>query len=255
VATASSAATESKLPVVWSPKLDAADDIEGGATDLDPDTLVTSNEEAAAEDAAPEPAAAAAAPPPPRTRRFALLAATLALAAGLGSFIGAMTASGIGRLLPPQTAVLSHNAEDSAVTKAMQAQLTALSNLKVALDSAARQTTTQFAALGDRLDRVEHAQADATARLSKLDAAPETTGSIASSTAVATEPKLTDRILQDWVVQDVRGDRALVESRFGGMFDVGVGSVLPGVGRVDGVKRQDGEWVVVTARGVITSGR
>jgi hypothetical protein len=28
---------------------------------------------------------------------------------------------------------------------------------------------------------------------------------------------------------------------------------LPGVGRVEGIKRQDGQWVVVTARGLITS--
>jgi hypothetical protein len=60
--------------------------------------------------------------------------------------------------------------------------------------------------------------------------------------------------LQDWIVQAVRGDRALIESRNGGIFDVGVGSVLPGIGRVEGVKRQDGQWIVVTARGLITSG-
>jgi hypothetical protein len=33
------------------------------------------------------------------------------------------------------------------------------------------------------------------------------------------------------------------------------GSVLPGAGHVDAVKRQDGQWVVVTARGLITGGR
>lgn len=253
--TAAGAGTESRLPVVWSPKLDAAADIETGSAEVDADNPAAPNEEAATAAAASEQAGATAASPP-RTRRFALLAATLALAAGLGSFVGALTASGIGRLLlPPETAILSNNTEDGAVTKALQAQLAALSNLKAALDGAARNTTTQLAALGDRLDRVEHAQADATARLSKLDAAPETTGSIGSSTATAAEPKLTDRILQDWMLHDVRGDRALVESRYGGLFDVGVGSVLPGVGRVDGVKRQDGEWVVVTARGLITSGR
>jgi hypothetical protein len=71
----------------------------------------------------------------------------------------------------------------------------------------------------------------------------------------AEQPKLTDRILQDWIVQDVQNGRALVESRSGGVFDVGAGSVLPGVGRVDAVKRQDGQWLVLTARGTITSGR
>jgi hypothetical protein len=46
-----------------------------------------------------------------------------------------------------------------------------------------------------------------------------------------------------------------VLSRFGGVFDVSSGSVLPGLGRVETVKREDGQWVVVTARGTITSGR
>jgi hypothetical protein len=37
------------------------------------------------------------------------------------------------------------------------------------------------------------------------------------------------------------------------MFDIATGSVLPGLGRVESVKRQDGQWVVVTAHGVIFS--
>jgi hypothetical protein len=91
--------------------------------------------------------------------------------------------------------------------------------------------------------------------------ASETTGSIASGASapaapVASDvPKLTDRILQDWVVQDVQNGRALVESRYGGVFDVGAGSTLPGIGRVDTIKRQDGQWLVLTERGTITSGR
>ena len=56
-------------------------------------------------------------------------------------------------------------------------------------------------------------------------------------------------------MQDVQSGRALVESRYGGIFDVGEGSTLPGVGRVDTIKRQDGQWIVLTARGTITSGR
>jgi hypothetical protein len=57
------------------------------------------------------------------------------------------------------------------------------------------------------------------------------------------------------VVQDVHAGRALVEGRFEGVFDVGAGSVLPGLGRVEAVKRQDGQWLVVTAKGVIASVR
>ncbi len=67
--------------------------------------------------------------------------------------------------------------------------------------------------------------------------------------------KIPDRILQDWIVQDVQSGRALVQNRYGGMFDVGEGSTLPGVGRIDSIKRQDGQWLVLTERGTITSGR
>jgi len=50
-----------------------------------------------------------------------------------------------------------------------------------------------------------------------------------------------------------RGGRALVENRPGGLFDVTTGSLLPGLGHVESVKRRDGQWVVNTAHGVIYS--
>jgi len=37
------------------------------------------------------------------------------------------------------------------------------------------------------------------------------------------------------------------------IFEITGDSSLPGLGRVEGIKRQDGQWVVVTARGLITS--
>jgi hypothetical protein len=78
----------------------------------------------------------------------------------------------------------------------------------------------------------------------------------AADTVVPPElPKLSDRILPDWIVHDVRNGHALVESRYGGLFAVSAGSVLPGIGRVDMIKRQDGHWLVLTARGTITSAR
>jgi hypothetical protein len=107
-----------------------------------------------------------------------------------------------------------------------------------------RGTNGQYSKIADRLDRIDQHFASA-----------DVTGSIASSNAPEpVQPKITDRILQDWAVRDVQNGRALVESRTGGIFDVGAGSVLPGVGRVDSIKRQDGQWLVLTARGTITSG-
>ena len=107
----------------------------------------------------------------------------------------------------------------------LKLELSDLAAIKANLDTASRGATSQLAKLADRLDRLDQ----------HAGAAAETTGSIATAPPPppAPAPKLTDRILPDWVVQDVQGGRALVESRYGGVFDVGDGSILPGVGRVE----------------------
>jgi hypothetical protein len=214
---------------------------------------------------AEEPAGAsgrAAAAPPARWLRFALLAATVALAAALGSIVGSLSASGLAHLWSASGA--RSGVTDANALQATKAELAELSALKANLDGTARSANSQFAKIADRLDRVERAAiepatkiariADTVDRLEKRSAAaPETTGSIANNRPAApADTKLPDKILQNWVVQNVRGGRALVESRYGGVFFVSAGSVLPGLGRVETIKRQDGQWVVVTARGVIT---
>jgi hypothetical protein len=260
--------TEHKLPVVWSPKLDAAAGIEDEF--FDADAAPPPNDEAAYGEAAKEEPGATAAPATqPRSWRFAMLAATIALAAAVGSLVGSLTGAGVGRLVP-EAAPITNTADAGSVLRALKSQVAELSAMKSNLDGSIRNANTQFVAIAERLDRVERAAtnpaaqlahiADAVDRLNKINAAPETTSSItpmttAPGTAPPVDPKITDRLVEDWVVQDVHGDRALVEGRNGSLFEVGAGSILPGVGRVEAVKRQDGQWVVVTARGLITSGR
>jgi hypothetical protein len=217
--------------------------------------------------AAGGPAAVAA---PARSSRFAQLAAAVALAAALGAIVGSLSAAGVAHLWPVAAAAPRSGVADANALQAIKAELAELSALKASLDGAARNASSQFAKIVDRLDRVEHAQADPAAKIAHIAeaidrlekkavtasaaaAAPETTGAIGNKQpAAAGEAKLPDKILQGWVVQDVRAGHALVESRYGGVFDVAAGSVLPGLGLVESIKRQDGQWVVVTARGVIT---
>ena len=45
---------------------------------------------------------------------------------------------------------------------------------------------------------------------------------------------------------------ALIEGRQG-MFEVFAGDPVPGLGRVDAIRRQDGRWVVVTTKGLIVA--
>src|ERR1700722_2811303 len=263
-AAATGGSTEHKLPVVWSPKLDAGAGIEDEFFDTD---VPPPNDEAAYDKTAKEEPSPTAAPSAqPRSWRFALLAATIALAAGVGSFAGSLSCAGFGRLMPEAAPSTNTNTADAgSILRALKSQVAELSAMKSNLDGSIRNANTQFVAIAERLDRVERAAtnpaaqlahiADAVDRLNKINATPETTGSITPMTTPATEPKIVERIVEDWVVQDVHGDRALVEGRNGSLFEVGAGSILPAVGRVEALKRQDGQWVVVTARGVITSGR
>ena len=50
-------------------------------------------------------------------------------------------------------------------------------------------------------------------------------------------------------VSDIPGSREC--GRRGDIFEITGGSMLPGLGRVETIKRQDGDWVVVAVRGII----
>jgi hypothetical protein len=61
-------------------------------------------------------------------------------------------------------------------------------------------------------------------------------------------------VLRSWVVRDVYGGVALLEGRYG-VFEVVEGSVMPGGGVVESIRRAGGRWVVVTDRGIIAEAR
>ncbi|MBV8838717.1 MAG: hypothetical protein JO000_19455 [Alphaproteobacteria bacterium] len=56
--------------------------------------------------------------------------------------------------------------------------------------------------------------------------------------------------VQGFVLRRVYDGAALIESR-DGMIEVEPGIVAPGLGRIEAIKREDGRWVVVTARGIV----
>ena len=204
--------------------------------------------------------------------RFALLAASIALAGVAGSLGGSLIASEMMRRSAAEATIpKTADARDTRdLAQALKSQLAELTALKTSLDGANRTAGTQLAKISDRLDALERAQsdpsgklariADAVDKLEKRSASTETTGAIAATApaAAATAPppdtNVAGPILKDWVVQEVHNGRALIESRYGAEFFVASGSVLPGLGTVQAVKRQNGEWVVVTTKGVITSG-
>ena len=238
------------LPVIAAPQISGEDDEaqecdaqDYGAHRVAADEASDETKDEPIDDAA---SAAQVQTAPAQSRRFLMLAATLAFAAAFGSFVGSVSGSGLVQFISPaRPAVATDNT--IAATQQMKAQLAEISAIKASLENAARASTSQYTKIADRLDQLD--------RRTAPSPAADVTGSLSGAAQPDQSPKLADRILQDWTVDDVQDGRALVESRYGGVFDVGAGSILPGLGRVDTIKRQDGHWVVLTARGTITSGR
>jgi hypothetical protein len=248
----------------------AAPEAESHKTDFGDHTLRLAIEMAAARSAdetrrrffnMPVPAANVAPRPSWRTP----LAAAVVLAAVGGAAFGSLSGASLGYLWFGSS---GSSRIDASALSTMKAELAELATLKASVDGATRGANGQFAKLADRLDRVEHAQAEPSAKLTHISealdrlekksvasaapmAAPETTGSIAAAPANVDGAKA-DKLLQDWIVQDVRRGHALVASRFGGVFDVTAGSMLPGLGHVQAIKRQDGQWIVLTDKGMIS---
>lgn len=94
----------------------------------------------------------------------------------------------------------------------------------------------------------------------------ETTGSATQTSTAASAfgavrpaavtPKPVDAgklpIVPGWSLRDVNHGLALIEGR-NGFYEVYAGDPIPGLGRVDSIKRQDGRWVVVTTKGLVVS--
>jgi hypothetical protein len=87
----------------------------------------------------------------------------------------------------------------------------------------------------------------------------EITGSIAPPATAAAAPAASAKVelarlpaVEGWVLRDVGNGGALIESRRG-LFEVYAGDAVPGLGRVDAIRRQDGRWVVVTTKGLIVA--
>ncbi|MEX1083864.1 MAG: hypothetical protein WEC82_06045, partial [Xanthobacteraceae bacterium] len=167
---------------------------------------------------------------PVRSYRFALLAASVALAAALGAVLGSLGTLTLAGAPEAETAVqkLSLN----ATLEQVSAELTAL---KASIEQA------KLAALTDTVARLEKHMAAAPAQ--------DVTGSVPSAKDTTKRP-----VLEGWVVRDVQHGRALVENRYG-LFEVAPGTVISGIGRVEAIVRQNGRWVVVTPRGLIASMR
>jgi hypothetical protein len=214
-------------------------------------------------------------------RRFAAVAAMVALATVAGALGGALATAGFGHLVGSAEATSPANSAIEASVARIDADIL---TLKASLEHTSKMGMSQFNKTSDRLDRLEKAIADPAAKLAKLSealdrlraapaaaapaavaAAPkEVTGSVAPSQAAAAPavaapataaPKVeVSRLptVEGWVLTDVGYGGALIENRRGS-YEVYAGDSVPGLGRIDAIRRQDGRWVVVTSKGLIVA--
>jgi hypothetical protein len=209
-------------------------------------------------------------------RRFAALAAVVVLAMVAGAAGGALATAGLGHFTGGDATAAAGNQALEASVGRIDADVQAL---KVSVDHTSKLGMAQFNKTSERLDKVEKAQAEPAAKLAKLSeaveklhaapppapvpvaaaapaAAKEVTGSIsAPAAAPAAAPKVEVARLptvEGWLLRDVANGGAVIEGRQG-IFEVYAGDPVPGLGRVDAIRRQDGRWVVVTSRGLIVA--
>lgn len=208
-------------------------------------------------------------------RRLSALAAVVALAALAGALGGALATMGLTHFAAGDSAASGNLMLEASVAR-IDADILAL---KASVEHTTKTGMSQFNKTSDRLEKVEKAQAEPAAKLAKLSeavdklraaapaapvpvaAAPakEVTGSIVPAAAAAPVPLPAPKpevarlpTVEGWVLRDVDNGYALIEGRRG-MFEVYAGDPIPGLGRVDAIRKQDGRWVVVTSKGLIVA--
>jgi hypothetical protein len=132
------------------------------------------------------------------------------------------------------------------------------------LDRLDRDQTVKLAQIGERLERLERhgVSADITGSIphtappAALVPPPKPPAPLASlpvpKPASLLQPAQKPVTIPGLVVRDVEGGQALIEGREG-LFEIGAGDFIPGVGRVEAIERRGRDWVVVTNRGIIES--
>jgi hypothetical protein len=213
-------------------------------------------------------------------RRFGAMAAVVALATVAGALGGALATAGVGKLIGGDSTQAS--VKDTALETSVARLDAEIVELKASLEHNSKTTTGQINKASDRLDKVEKAQAEPAAKLAKLSetvdklraaqpttaaaapaAAKDVTGSIPQQVAAVTPPASAQAAppkpevarlptVDGWILRDVANGSALIESRRG-MYEVYAGDPIPGLGRVDAIRKQDGRWVVVTSKGLIVA--
>src|SRR5882724_1421640 len=181
-------------------------------------------------------------------RRIAAIAAAVALAIAAGALGGALATAARMQATGGDAATGNRQALEASVAR-IEADIQAL---KTGLEHASKLTR-----LSEAVDK-PRAPAAAPVPVAAVPAAmKEVTGSVTppAESASAAAPKTeVSRLptIEGWVLRDVARGGALIDGRRG-VYEVYAGDFVPGLGRVDAIRRQDGRWVVVTTKGLIVA--
>ena len=218
-----------------------------------------------------------------RHKRYARMAASVAIGVVIGSIGGTLITGGLSPRPAQNVAVVEEN-------KAMQQSLTRLAKDVNALKTqvaANDKINSELVATGKAKSpgKIQREIADITgsiaapATMAALDtnsavasaapvAAPSTTASLAPVAKPASVPvprpaprlAMADAqpqrpaVVRDWSIRDAQGGYIYVENH-GEIYQIVPGAPLPGLGPVQSIKRLEGRWVVTTPKGIIVSMR
>jgi len=152
-----------------------------------------------------------------------------------------------------------------------------LDGLRTAVDQSSKATSDRFGRFAENLDRIERVSSSSTVKLDKLAqaqvqvpapaavasqptsqtmpmmasvAVPEYTGSVPASERTAAPRK----VIKGWSVRQAYEGIAILQSP-NGVIEAVLGQQVPGLGRIEEIRSENGRLVVESSGGVIYSSR
>ncbi|WP_441260573.1 hypothetical protein AB7008_39785 [Bradyrhizobium sp. 521_C7_N1_3] len=224
-----------------------------------------------------KPAVIVAKPPPPRPTWVAPLA-TLAVAAILvvcacTGVIAYLTTQPAQSNVAANTEIRNLRETVTLLRKQVSGVSENLDGLRTAVDQSSKATNDRFGRFAENLDRIERVSSSSTVKLDKLAqaqaqapapaavasqppsqampmmasvAAPEITGSV--------PPSAPRKVVKGWSVRQAYEGIAILQGP-NGVIEAVLGQQVPGLGRIEEIKNENGRLVVESSGGVIYSSR
>ncbi|MCP3387236.1 hypothetical protein NLM27_00385 [Bradyrhizobium sp. CCGB12] len=226
-----------------------------------------------------KPAVIVAKPPPPRPNWVVPLA-TLAVAVILvvcactGVIAYLTTTQPVQSNVAANTEIRNLRETVAQLRKQVSGVSENLDGLRTAVDQSSKATNDRFGRFAENLDRIERVSSSSTVKLDKLAqaqvqapapasvasqpsssqampmlasvAAPEVTGSV--------PPSAPRKVIKGWSVRQAYEGIAILQSP-NGVIEAVLGQQVPGLGRIEDIRNEDGRLVVESSGGVVYSSR